>query len=74
MVKAAGEAGLGMITGLVNQIIVEGVIPAERELSSIVNCCCKRKRDCLERGNCSRGMKLTDQILKIAGRIIEKLM
>ena len=73
MVKAAGEAGLGMITGLVNQIIV-GVIPAERELSSIVNCCCKRKRDCLERGNCSRGMKLTDQILKIAGRIIEKLM
>ena len=73
MVKAAGEAGLGMIIGLVNQIIV-GVIPAERELSSIVNCYCKRKRDCLERGNCSRGMKLTDQILKIAGRIIEKLM
>ena len=29
MVKAGGEAGVDMITGLVNQIIVEGVIPSE---------------------------------------------
>ena len=29
MVKAAGEAGVDMITDIVNQIIVEGVILAE---------------------------------------------
>ena len=29
MLKTAVEAGVGMITDLVNQIIVEGVIPAE---------------------------------------------
>ena len=29
MVKVAGEAVVGMITGLVNQIIIERVIPAE---------------------------------------------
>ena len=38
MVKTAGQAGVDMITDLVNQIIVEGVIPAEGELSIIVNC------------------------------------
>ena len=37
MVKAAGEAGVDMITDLVNQTIV-GVIPAEWELNTIVNC------------------------------------
>ena len=36
-VKAAGEAGIDMNTDLVYQIIVEGVIPAEWELSTIVN-------------------------------------
>ena len=36
-VKAAGEAGIDMNTDLVYQIIVEGVIPAESELSTIVN-------------------------------------
>ena len=29
ILKTAVEAGVGMITDLVNQIIVEGVIPAE---------------------------------------------
>ena len=38
MVNAAGEAGVDMITTLVNQIIVEGIIPAEWELGSFVNC------------------------------------
>ena len=37
MVNAAGEAWVDMITALVNMIIV-GVIPAEWELSTFVNC------------------------------------
>ena len=37
MVKAAGKAGVDMITDLVNQIIV-GYFPPEQELSNIVNC------------------------------------
>ena len=37
MVKAAGETG-DMVTDLVNQIIVEGAIPAKWECSNIVNC------------------------------------
>ena len=38
MVKAAGEVEVNMITDLVNQIIVEEFIPAEWELSTVVNC------------------------------------
>ena len=71
IVKVAGETGFEMITDLVNQIIVE-VIPAEWKLSTIVNCD-KWKGDSLERGN-YREMKLTDQILKIVERIVEKLI
>ena len=59
-------AGVDMILDLVNQIIVEGDIPAEKELF-------KRKVNSLEIGN-YRGLKLTDQILKTAERIIEKLI
>ena len=62
VVKAVEEAGVDMITDLVNQIMVEGVFPAEWELSTIVNFY-KGKEDDLERGN-YRGLKLTDQILK----------
>ena len=72
MVKAGGEAGVDMITGLVNQIIVEGVIPSEQELRFIVNCY-KRKGDALERGNYRR-LKLTDQFLNVAERVTEKLI
>ena len=35
MVEAAGEAGVDIITDLVNQSIVEEVIPAEWDLSTI---------------------------------------
>ena len=68
MVKAVG--GVGMITDLINQIIV-GVNPVEWELSTIVNGY-KDKGDSLERGN-YRGLKLTVQILKIADRFIQKM-
>ena len=38
MTKVARKAGVDMITDLVNQIIVEGITPAEWELSTVVNC------------------------------------
>ena len=60
-----------MTTDLVNQIIVR-VIPAERELSTIVNCN-KSKGDSSERGN-YRGLKSTDQIMKTTEKIMEKLI
>ena len=61
-----------MITDLVNQILIEGAIPAEWELYIIVNCY-KGKGGSLERGN-NRGAKLTDQILKIPEKVIDKLI
>lgn len=63
MVKAAGEAKVDMIIELVNQIIVELVLPSECEPSFIVNYY-KRKRDSLERIN-YRGQKLSDQIVNL---------
>ena len=52
-----GEAGVDIITYLVNQVLVE-VIPAEWELCTIVNCY-NWKGNYLERAN-YRGLKLTD--------------
>ena len=71
MVNAAGEAGVDMITTLVNQILVEGIIPAEWELGSFVNYL-RRIGNFSERTSYMR-LKLTDQILKTTDRIIEKL-
>ena len=58
-----------MITNLTNQI-VRGVIPADWDLSTIVNCY-KGKGEALDRGN-YRGLELMDQVLKKVERIIEK--
>ena len=69
-VKAARR--VDVITDLVNRIVVEGVIPAEWELSTIVNCY-KGKGDSSERGS-YRVLKLTDQVLKIAEGITGKLI
>ena len=72
MLKAAGEPGVDMITSLVNQSTVERVIPAEWELTTIVNCF-KGKDNSLKRENYKR-LKLTDLSLKIAEKIIEKVI
>ena len=50
MVRAAREAGVGIMTDLVNQIIVEGTIPGEWEFNAIINRY-KGKGNSLERGN-----------------------
>ena len=70
MLKAAGETGIEMITNLTNQIVIEGVIPEDWDLSTIVNCY-KGKGEALDRGN-YRGLKLMDQVLKVVERIVEK--
>ena len=69
MLKAAGEADIGMIINLVNHIIIEELIPVEWEISTIVNYY-KWKNNSLGKIN-YRGLKLTDQILNIAERIIK---
>ena len=72
MVKGGRETEFDMIIGLVNRIIVEGIIPTELEISTIVNYF-KGKGGSIERRN-YRELKLTDQVLEIAERITEKLI
>ena len=67
MLKAAGETGIEMITNMTNRIVRKGVIPADWDLSTIVNCY-KGKGEVLDRGN-YRGLKLIDQVLKVVERI-----
>ena len=62
-IKAAGEAEVDMITDLVNQSIIEELIPAEWKLSNVVNCNME-KANALERGD-YRGLKLIGQILMV---------
>ena len=62
-IATAIQAGINMIKILVNQIIAEGIITVECELSTKVKCY-KDLGDALKRGNYRR-LELTDQILKI---------
>lgn len=68
----AGEAGIDIISDLVNQVIAERVIPTEWELSTIENCY-KGMREAFERGKYT-GLKLTEQVLKAVERDTKKLM
>lgn len=47
IVKLEGQAGINIITDLMNQIIVERIIPADWEVITIENCY-KRRGDALE--------------------------
>ena len=71
-IAKTSREGVDISTDIVNPIVVEGAIPAEWELSSVGNCYAG-KRDFLEKRN-FRGLKLTDQILKIVQRIVDKLI
>ena len=72
MLNASGDAGIDLVTDLVNSIISQGVVPADWEISTIVNCY-KGKGDALERGN-YRGLKMLDQIMKVLERVVERLI
>ena len=64
--------GASMIRDLAAAIIRDGKIPSDWEQSFIV-CLYKGKGDALERGN-YRGLKLTEQVMKILERIVDGLI
>ena len=61
-----------MIRDLAVAIIRDGKVPSDWEQSFIV-CLYKGKEDALERGN-YRGLKLTEQVMKILERIVDGLI
>ena len=69
VVKAAGEAIAIITSNLVDKTILEGLIPAKWELSTIMNCW-MGKRYALEKEKKYReGLKLPNPILKINERV-----
>ena len=72
MIRAAVYTGASMIGDLAVAIIRDGKVPSDWEQSFIV-CFCKGKGDALDRGN-YRGLKLTEQVMKILERIVDGLI
>ena len=72
MIRAAGDMGASVISDLAAAIIRIGKVPSDLEQSFIV-CLCKGKGDALERGN-YRGLKLTEQVMKVLERIVDGLI
>ena len=74
MIRAAGDMGASMICDLAAAIICDGKVhvPSDWEQSFIV-CLYTRKGDALERGN-YRGLKLTEQVMKILERTVDGLI
>ena len=72
MIRAAGDMGASMIHDLAVAIIRDGKVPSDWEQSFII-CLYKGKGDALERGN-YRGLKLTEQVMKILERIVDGLI
>ena len=69
MIRAIGDT---MICDLAIAIIRDGKVSADWEESFIV-CLYKRKGDALDRGN-YRGLKLTEQAMKVIKRIADSLI
>ena len=72
MIRAAGDMGASMISDLAAAIIRDGKVPSDWEQSFIV-CLYKGKGGALERGN-YRGLKLTEQVMKVLERIVDGLI
>ena len=72
MIRAAGDMGASMIRDLAVAIVRDGKVPSDWGQSSIV-CLYNGKGDALERGN-YRGLKLTEQVMKILERIVDGLI
>ena len=72
MIEAVGDRGVSMIRDLAGAIIRGGKVPSEWEQKFIV-CLYKGKGDALERGN-YRGLKLTEQVMKVLERIVDGLI
>ena len=72
MIRAASDTGASTIRDLAVAVIRNGKEPSDWEQSFIV-CLYKGKGDALERGN-YRGLKLTEQAMKILERIVDGLI
>ena len=72
MIQAAGDMSTSMIRDLAAAITRDGKVPSDWQQSFIV-CLYKGKGDALERGN-YRGLKLTEQVMKILERIVDGLI
>ena len=72
MIRVASDMGASMIRDLEAAIICDGKVPSDWEQSFIVYLY-KGKGDALERGN-YRGLKLTEQVMKILQRIVDGLI
>ena len=72
MIRAVGDMGASMIRDLAAAIIRDSKVPSNWEQSFIV-CLYKGKGDALERGN-YRGLKLTEQVMKVLERIVDGLI
>ena len=72
MIRTAGDMGASMIRDLAAAIIRDGEVPFDWEQSFNV-CLYKGKGDALERGN-YRGLKLTEQVMKVLERIVDGLI
>lgn len=71
MVISAGEPGVDIATNLINQILVEELIPSGWEFCKVGNC--YKEKYTLDREN-YQGLKLTDQVLKLLERVIDTLI
>ena len=72
MIRAADDMGTFMIRDLAAAIIHDGKVPSDWEQCFIV-CLYKGKGDALEKGN-NRGLKLTEQVMKVLERIVDGLI
>ena len=72
MIRAAGDTGASMICDLAVAIIHGGKVPSDWEQSFTV-CLYKGKGNALDRGN-YRGLKLTEQVMKVLERIVDSLI
>ena len=71
MIRAASDTGASMIRDLAAAIIRDSKVPSDWNRSFIV-CLYKGKGDVLERRK-YRGLKLTEQIMKVLERIVDRL-
>ena len=72
MIRVARDMGTSMIRDLAAAIIRDGKVPSDKEQSFVV-CLYKGKGDALEKGN-YRGIKLTEQVMKVLERIVDGLI
>ena len=72
MLKPVGEAGAVEVCDLIEDIISEGYIPIDWQVSNIVSLN-KGKGDALNSGN-YRGLKLIEEVMKVLERVVEHLI